>query len=64
MDVSDGGLVVKWSSSASLSELWQHSLLAEFLKKGGERGGEVKGHKAIGALLRCHCCGGPDRNGC
>lgn len=28
-----------------------------FFKKKGVRG-EVKGHKAIGGLLRCHCCAG------
>lgn len=26
--------------------------------------GEFRVHKAIGVLLRCHCCRGPDRNGC
>lgn len=36
MEVSNGGLVVKWSLNASPSELRQHSLLAEFKKRGSE----------------------------
>lgn len=57
MDVSNGGLIIMWSLNASPSELWQHSLLR------WGWGGGVKVHKAIGVLLKCHCCGGPDGSG-